>query len=333
MSVPGTQDPLQRPSAGRLSRVLGSIWLRIFVTTGLLALVAANVDWSRMDARVSNGRPQYFAAAVLLVIAALGVGVIRWRQLLVATEIHLDLASLTRVYAVSTFSSTFLPTSVGGDVARTLLVVRRGPLLGRVGMSVAVDRVGGFVGLLGVAWVALVVDPGAAPGVVVVFLGWVTAAFAGAAAVCVWVLGRGRTMQRLVPTRMRDLAARSRTLLRSFVANRRLMLSLLMTSLVFQALVSLSIVALARSVDVELSYPVAALTLTLMTVATMVPLSVAGFGVREASYVVILGPAGISATDATLISLLTVAALFAASLPGAFLLIRRGTTPILEAAA
>jgi uncharacterized membrane protein YbhN (UPF0104 family) len=329
--MPETADA--SPRTGLLSRVLGSIWLRIVVTSGLLAVVAANVDWSRMEDRVANGRPGYFVAAVLLVIATLGVGVIRWRVLLAAADVHLDTASLTRVYAVSTFSSTFLPTSVGGDVARALLVVRRGPLLTRVGVSVAVDRLGGFIGLLGVAWIALAIDPGAAPGNVVAFLAWVSLAFVAGAAIGGWVALRGRAVQRLVPWRLRALASHSRALLRTYAADRRLLVSLVLTSLVFQALVALSIVALARSIDVSLSYSVAALTLTLMTVATMVPLSVAGFGVREASYVVILGPAGISTTDATLISLLTVAALFVASLPGAFLLIRRGTTPVLEAAA
>ncbi len=60
------------------------------------------------------------------------------------------------------------------------------------------------------------------------------------------------------------------------------------------------------------------------------PISIGGFGVREGSYVVLLGGASISATDATLISVLSIAALFVASLPGAWLLARGGIAPALE---
>lgn len=315
-----------------VQQALGSVWLRALVTVVLLGVVALNVDWSRMEDRVAHGRPAFFLAAVALIVTTLGVGVVRWQLLLRAAGITVSAIDAVRVYAISTFSSTFLPTSMGGDVARALLVVRRGPRLTPVGVSIAVDRFGGLVGLLGVAWLALAVDSGAAPSDVIAFLGWVTLAFVVGTAAATWLLLHSQAVRRLVPARLRDLAARSRGVLRTYAADRRLLLEVTGLSLVFQALVSLSIVALARSIDVDVDYPTAALTLTLMTLATMVPLSIGGFGVREASYVVILGPAGVSTTDATLISLLTVVTLFVASLPGAVLLAQRGTAPILEAA-
>jgi hypothetical protein len=66
---------------------------------------------------------------------------------------------------------------------------------------------------------------------------------------------------------------------------------------------------------------------------TLIPISIGGFGVREGSYVVLLGGASIGPTDATLISLLSVATLFLASLPGAFLFARGGIAPAVESAA
>lgn len=318
-----------RISAAR--RILGSLWLRALVTVGLLGVVAASVDWSLMGRRVADGDPWFFVVAVLLVVAALAVGAYRWWQLLRAVDVDLDGASLARVYAMSTFGSTFLPTSMGGDVARAFLVVRSGPLLGRVGLSIVVDRVGGLVGLLGVAWLALALDREAAPYDVRLYLLWVTIAFAAGGLVLAWIVLRAQRVRRLVPDRLRSFAAHARSVFRSYAANRPLLVSLVFTSLVFQALVALSVVALAESIGIDLSYPTAAVTITLMTVATLFPLSVAGFGVREASYIVVLAPAGVSTTDAALISLLTVAALFVASLPGAYLLVRRGAAPVLEA--
>jgi hypothetical protein len=45
----------------------------------------------------------------------------------------------------------------------------------------------------------------------------------------------------------------------------------------------------------------------------LVPISIGGFGVREAGFVILLGEAGISATDATLLSLLSAMVIVLAS--------------------
>jgi hypothetical protein len=53
------------------------------------------------------------------------------------------------------------------------------------------------------------------------------------------------------------------------------------------------------------------------------PVSIAGYGVREASFVVLLGRVGIDSTDATLLSLVGGVAFALASLPGGLLLLQR----------
>ena len=111
-----------------------------------------------------------------------------------------------------------------------------------------------------------------------------------------------------------------------------LLVTLVLSSLLFQAFVSLQLVFLARAIGVHLAFATAAVALALVTIATLIPISIGGFGVREGTYVVLLGSASINATDATLISLLSVAALFFASLPGAFLLARGGVAPALREA-
>jgi hypothetical protein len=50
--------------------------------------------------------------------------------------------------------------------------------------------------------------------------------------------------------------------------------------------------------------------------AALLPISIAGFGVREGAFVVLLAEFGVSSADATLLSLLSVAAVVVASIPG-----------------
>jgi uncharacterized protein (TIRG00374 family) len=328
-----TEAAREQAPHGRLRRVVGSTWLRVGVTVGLLAIVASQIDWAAMEGRVRNGHPEDFALAVVALVLALGVGAWRWQLLLRDADLELGVAQLLRIYAVSSFSNTFLPAAVGGDVARALLVARRGPLLTRAALTVIVDRAGALAGLVGLAWLAYALDPGTVPGGATTFLVWVTAVTAVAAvATGLTVLRGAGAVRRIVPERLLSIAREAHSVLHSYARSPRLLAALLVSSVVFQALVAFQLVMLAHAIDVELSFAAAAVALALVTIVTLIPVSIGGFGLREASYVVLLDGAGISATDATLISVLSVAALFFATLPGAYQLARGGVPPALEAA-
>lgn len=322
-----------RVRAGRVRRVAGSLWARALVTLVLVGIVASRIDWSTLSTRIRDGDPLDFAIGVLFVLASLAVGIYRWRRLLIGADINLPRYDIFRAYAVSIFTGTFLPTTLGGDVTRALLVTRRQPMLTKVAITVIVDRIGGLLGLIGIAWVGFVSDPGAVPHTSRVLIVWATAVVGlGLLLALVALSRRGGVITRLAPVRLESLARESHSLLRTYALKPSLILMLVSSSLLFQALVSLQLVFLGRAIGVHLPFATAAVALALVTIATLIPVSIGGFGVREGSYVVLLGAASIGATDATLISLLSVAALFLASLPGAYLLARRGVSPSIEGA-
>ena len=91
----------------------------------------------------------------------------------------------------------------------------------------------------------------------------------------------------------------------------------------FQGLVYRSAWLVARSISLDVPFAVIGAVLAPVLILSTAPVSIGGFGVREGSYVLLLGYAGVSATDATLFSLLLAATFAIASLPGALALLRR----------
>lgn len=317
-----------QPGRGALGRALRSTWLRALVTLALLALVASKVDWPQLGDQLRSGHQGWLAVAVALVLLALVVGALRWWKLLQAAGVHLPPGELARVYAIATFSGTFLPTSVGGDVARALLVTRDRTRLVRVGITVVADRAGAVAGLLAVAWGGVVLHPRAAPHGAVAALAVLTAAIASGGVVLLLAARRPAGPLRRLPARLRNPLREVRELILLYSGRPATLAWVIATSVVFQALVTIQLCAIAKGFGVELGFPEAAVTLTLVALATLIPVSIGGFGIRESSYVVLLGGVGISATDATAISLATVAVLAVASLPGAYFLVRRGTSTV-----
>jgi uncharacterized protein (TIRG00374 family) len=311
----------------------GSLAFRALTTLALMALVSSRIDWGSVSDKVSSGEPGYGVLAVLAVAAALVIGGLRWALLLQVADVRLPRRELFRIYAVTSFANAFLPTTVGGDVARPLMVSRRGPLLVRAIVTVVAERVAALIALILLAWLGVATASGATSGgavgaLVVVSTGLV--AFALVLALRPAVLHRvGRA---LVPARLSGQMAEAVAAARALAAAPRALIGIGLLSLVFQALVTLQLVLLAKMIGVQLSLGLAAVALALVTLATLLPISIGGFGVREGSYVAVLAGGGIGHTDAVLISLLTVVALFFATLPGALELVRDGFSPAITEA-
>ncbi|MDQ8043165.1 MAG: lysylphosphatidylglycerol synthase transmembrane domain-containing protein [Solirubrobacteraceae bacterium] len=311
--------------AGALAR---SIVARAVITLVLLVVVFSSLDWHTITDKIGSGHPVDGLLAVGCVALALAVGAFRWDLLLGVAEVDLPRRELFRIYAVTSFANAFLPTSVGGDIARPLMVSRRGPVLVRAISTVLIERLSALVALVALAWVGAalehrVVSGGALSALAVVSAGMVVVAVVLAARPSLVT----RLVRAAVPARFSAHLGEGGAVFRALVRSPRAMLLVAVTSVAFQAFVTLQLVFLAKMIDVHLSFGLAAVALALVTLAILVPVSIGGFGVREGSYVVILAGGGIGHTDAVLISLLSVLALFLATLPGAYELVRAGFSP------
>jgi len=132
-----------------------------------LVLLAALFRYGGVDARAVGGvigqalgRPGSLLAAVLLYcVAGSLVRGLRWQALVRPLGHPIALSRATELFLIGTFFNQVLPTGMGGDVPKTLLLARdgEGDGLGRVraASSVLLDRALGLMPLLAIGLVAL----------------------------------------------------------------------------------------------------------------------------------------------------------------------------------
>ena len=181
--------------------------MRLAVTALLLGLLATQIDWELAVRRVRDGDPVWLVAAIAAVFTGLVVGAVRWRALLRSAEVPATDTEVLRGYFIGAFANNFLPTGFGGDAVRALVVAPPGPTLARAASTVIVDRLTALACLLALGWMVLPFDPGAVPAELVAGLAVCTAAaLAGAALLLLTVTSR--RVRARVPARLRGVAGR-----------------------------------------------------------------------------------------------------------------------------
>ena len=310
----------------RAARLLTTLPARILISAALLALVATQIDWGAVGDTLADASWGWFAAGVVLAFAALVIGAVRWHAFLASGGPATPLGATLRAYGIGAFSNNLLPTGFGGDVVRAMVVAPPGPLLARALASVAADRFSALMCGLLLAWAAALIEPGEVPGSFLVLLAIATGAGLGALVFGAFVLRR-RGLSRYLPGIVRPWAGEAAAALRAYDHDRRLQARVVAFGLVFQALMVAASWSLSEALGLGLGPGLLAVVTPLVLIATLLPISIAGFGVREGSYVALLGEVGVSAGDATLLSLLSAAALALASVPGGLAVIAGGRRP------
>jgi hypothetical protein len=299
-----------RAAASTLIRTLvASLWVRVLMTAGLLAFVATQIDFAHAGHRLASAGWAWLIASTVVLMVSLILGALRWRVFLTAAAIEITPARAVRVHLIGMFSTNFLPSQVGGDVTRAWLVAGPGMRI-RSFVSVVLDRITALGCLVAASWLAIAGQADAPPAVLALALAATTGMLALAWAGIEIFARSGKTRSRL-GARLREARLVVRGCLDVAVVTPAILLGL-----PFQGLVMLAFWLVAQSIGIQAPFAVLAATLAPVFVVSAMPVSIGGFGVREASYTFLLGHAGVATTDAALLSLLFGLSFTLATLPG-----------------
>jgi hypothetical protein len=283
--------------------------LRVLVSGVLLVAVLAYADVGAVARALRDADWTWFLAALGLMAVAAIVGALRWRVLLHEAGLDVSRLRAVRTFAGALVLNNVLPTSIGGDALRTWLVGKESGRLVRAATATIVDKLTALFCLYVVAWVALAFDREAVPSSVVHIFGWLTIGLVGALVVAVLAAAGVRPILRRLPERVRAMLRDTWVTLHTWGRSPRTIALVVALGLAYQVLAVLVLVMVGKTVGVELSFALAAVSTAVVLVAMLIPISIGGLGVREGGYVLLLGKAGIDAADATSLSLLSAVAI------------------------
>lgn len=295
---------------------------KLAVTAILIVLVTRAFDLRGVGGYLAQIDATTAAGVIALALCVVPLQTWRWMIVLDASGSRLPFGRALVIVLIGHFFNQTLPTSVGGDAVRIWCAYRAGLTVVNAAATVIFDRVISLVGLLaltacGLPWLlALVPDPVARSAIVVVVLAGIGGflAFVGLARVPGfvqhWRIARGLIV----------LAALGRRLTFS---PRRLLPSLALSA-AGVAVFSYMVFQLAQALGVRLSFTESLLLVPPVLLVTAIPVSLAGWGLREGAMVVALGFVGVSPAAAFAISVLFGLTVAAASLPGAVLWLASG---------
>jgi len=308
-------------------RVQRRPWLWVakgLISGGLLYVLFSRVDVERLWAIARTASWTWLAAALALYLLMVVVSAWRWGLLLRAQHIVARTTALVRSYLVATFFNNFLPSNIGGDVIRIRDTAGAAGSKTLATTVVLVDRGIGLLGLVFVAAVGASVTARAADtigpwGAALLWVGCL-AGVGVAVPIIMWPEGVGRMLHPLKALHQEWVGERISWLVTALAKFRSAPGALglgLVGAVVVQAMLVGFYAAIAFALGVPIPIAHLAILVPLSFVIQMAPISVNGFGVREATFSVYFSRLGLPLESALAVSLIGAALMMVFSLTGA----------------
>lgn len=322
------------PGAASRARAILIPCLKAIVSVALLALLFSRVDVARLWTVARTASIPWLVLALALYLGMILVSAWRWGLLLRAQHILYSFGSLTSSFLVATFFNNFLPSNIGGDVIR---ITDTAPAAGSKTLATTVVLIDRGIGLLGLALVAAMgASAGLGPAKVgPLGPGMLWAGFGVAAMIATPALlnpeGFTRILQPLRvlhPEWVGERLERLTAALSRFKESPASLASCFVGAIGVQVILVAFYLAIAHSLRIPITFAQLAVIVPISFVVQMVPVSMNGFGVREATFGFYFTRLGLSLESALLVSFIGAALVLLFSLSGGVTYLARQRRPV-----
>ena len=292
------------------------LWFAIkaAISLGLIAFIFWKLDFAAVWTRLKQLSLALILTVVLMFVVQTCIAA--WRWWVIMRHHHLDIrfSTTVRIGFIGAFFNQLLPSSIGGDVARAWYVYRNGYGKGIPVVTVLSDRIYGMLLLVCLATLffpilvyysvsdqALIM----VAVLIAVALSALTAAF--------WLDCLPAWLQRWALIRRLGFLSEAT---RAVTADRRAILLVIGLSFLVHLITILATLLLLATIAPQHKLLLCAALVPMITLIAMVPISIAGWGVRESIMIYGLGLANVPTEAALIVSIMVGLSLAAVGLLG-----------------
>jgi uncharacterized membrane protein YbhN (UPF0104 family) len=301
--------------------------LLLFVKAAIsVALLYLSLRWVNLDAlaeRLQRLEPGWVAAALVLMSIQLVLLSVRWRQIVIGCHAELGFAAALQFNFIAAFFNQVLPSTVGGDGVRLWLLARKGAGWAKATYSVLLDRLFGvfvlaLVVIACLPWtLELIRDPIARAVLLALALGAV-------AGPLVLLLAGLRFKARLARRRLTQHWSAAAEAGAGLCRSHGFAAVVVGCSIVIHLLTIAAAWCCIRAIAAPVSFAHVLFLMPPVLLIATVPVSIAGWGVRESGMVAAFAYAGLAESDGLMLSVLFGAVSFAIGALGGFVWIASG---------
>jgi uncharacterized membrane protein YbhN (UPF0104 family) len=284
--------------------------LRAIITLVILVLIVRSIDLQQVFSVLQKTRMDYLAAALLLQFGSTAVAAYRWQMIMQNLNFGQNFTFYGRSYFKGMFFNQGLPTSIGGDAVKVLDVASLGFRKRDALYGVMVDRIIGLGALMSLTLIAYLISPKLLPMQVhrpiMLLLTAGAVGFMG-----IFILSYVDWLKRYPKLAILTLISE-----RLHVALSSHRFQLVAASLLIPSLALLGFFATGWALGLRYSLMTYFAIVPPALVLTIIPISIAGWGVREGALVGLFSLIGADKTMVLMMSLLYGLTLIVVSLPG-----------------
>jgi glycosyltransferase 2 family protein len=307
--------------------------IKILVSAALLYLALRKANFADLASRINITSLAWIGLAIALTFLQIFVGVLRWREISAECGAPLGMMQAMRYNVIGTFFNQTLPSSIGGDAVRLWLVSRAGAGWRAATYSIFVDRAVGLIALAiiivaSLPWsLRLIGDPDGRSALLAVdFI-----ALAGGIGFMILGALRWPWLKRWWGTHHLHACA---VIADRVIFSRERGPKVAVLSLLVHVLTAVIAWCVVKSIAAPVLFSQVFQLVPPVMLITMLPISIAGWGVREATMGLAFGYAGLMSSEGVNVSLLFGAVSFIVGAFGGLVWIfsaekaAQGSTPI-----
>ena len=288
--------------------------LKLLITAAIFYYLFQYIDFYALIAVLAKSHGGDILIALILQLGSTYLAAYRWRAISKLLVFNEPLSFYVKSYFKGSFFNQVLPSSIGGDAVRVLDLTAHGYEKKEAFYGVFVDRVVGLVGLLVLNLISSIFFFGtfqADFSYLIIFI-----SFCGIIGFSLlFFLNKIAFLENY---KFLNLFYRLANRLNTLYADKKVLLKHIFISMAVHLLTVMAIYAIALSIDVKLDFQIFLIAIPPVFLLMIVPLSLAGWGIREGAMVGILMLVYEDKTKILAISILYGILLIISALPGSY---------------